>query len=305
MSLTPLPHEFPDSARPVGFIRPDNDRAIRALKALDDGRLQDAEQNIAAIPDSAPLDQGWKQVLEGLLAMARRDYALAESQLSQAAADLPVAALSRGRPPGDADLRLTARALHQLGLLYRRQDRPEEAYRAHYPAYHLRNEHGSFEEVWETGLGLGIDLDLADRYEDAQGWHHLAIDTAAKAAEEPEKKQAAAWTHLSASLTQSENHPEAVEAARTARDWWHKHDLAAVTAPRADMKLGHALLKQGESLHDRQPELAKPVLEEALQWLTTARESLEAFGPDHAADIRWCLEQQDFAQRLHASLELP
>ena len=304
MSMTPLPRELPDSARPVGFIRPENDRAIRALKALDDGRLSDAENNIAAIPDSAPLEQGWKQVLEGLLAMARHEFALAESHLSQAAADLPVAALSRGHPPGDADLRLTARALHQLGLLYRRQDRPEEAYRAHHPAYHLRDEHGSFEEVWETALSLGIDLDLAGRYEEAQGWHRLAIDTAAKATEEPAQKQATAWTYLSASLTQSENHSEAVAAARTARDWWLKHDLAAVTAARADMKLGHALLKQGESLHDRQPDQAKPILEGAIQWLTTAAESLEAFGPDHAADVRWCLEQQDFAQRLHASLEM-
>ena len=305
MSLTPFPHEFPASARPVGFIRPENDRAIRALKALDDGRLSDAEENIAAIPDSAALDQGWKQVLEGLLAMARHEFALAESRLSQAAADLPVAALSRGRPPGDADLRLAARALHQLGLLYRRQDRPDEAYRAHHPAYHLRNEHGSLEEVWETALSLGIDLDLGGRYEEARGWHRLAIETAAKATEEPARKQAAAWTYLSASLIQSEDYPKAVAAARTARDWWHKHDLAAVTAARADMKLGHALLKQGESLHDRQPDQAKPVLEEAIQWLSTACESLEAFGPDHAADVQWCREQQDFAQRLHASLDVP
>ena len=46
---------------------------------------------------------------------------------------------------------------------------------------------------------------------------------------------------------QSELFEDTVAAARTAREWWHEHDITAVTAARADMKLGHALLRLAAS----------------------------------------------------------
>ena len=68
------------------------------------------------------------------------------------------------------------------------------------------------------------------------------------------------------------------------------------------MKLGYALLRHGESLHDSDPQRAKAVLAEAIDDLTTAHESLLAFGPACAADAHWCVEQKDFAERLRATV---
>ena len=296
--------ELPDSQRPKGIIRFEDEPGDRAARALEAGRLRDAERNINAMPEVSPMDRACKTLLGGMLAVARSDFSTAEQLLSEAASAAPVASLNGRTEPDATSLRLAARALQELGLVYRRRDLPEKAYRAHLSAYHLRNEHGSFEEVWETALSLGIDADLAGRYEDGQTWHRLAIEAGAKAAEQPEQKQAAGWTYLSASLGQCQKHDAAVDAARTAREWWHRHDLGAVTAAQADMKLGSALLKLGESLHETEPDHARPALEEALQWLTSAAEALEAFGPNYAADVRWCLEQKDFAQRLRDSLSV-
>ncbi len=165
----------------------------------------------------------------------------------------------------------------------------------------MREQHGSFDELWETAVELGLDADVARRYEDAQHWHRAAIESAERVDEEAKRKQAIAWTNLSTSCTQGGLHDEAVSAARTARDFWREHDVGAVSTAQADLKLGSALLKQGESLHERGDKLARPALDEAGKWLTTAREALLAFGMDHAAEVRLCLEQKDFARRLLTS----
>ena len=199
-------------------------------------------------------------------------------------------------------LRLAARALNRVGWIYRRKDRSEDAYRTHLAAYSLRRQHGSFEEVWETATELGLDADVARRYEDARRWHRVAIEVAEKTAEEPARRQAIAWANLSRSCGDDGQHDEAVSAARTARDWWREHDLGAVTAARADGKLGGALLRQGEALHGGGEKSAKAVLDESVEWLATAAEALLAFGLDHAAEAQSCLEQKDFAERLRDSL---
>jgi hypothetical protein len=246
----------------------------------------------------------WKLYLHGCLAIEQADFDVAEPLFLQAFSLAFVNGMGEEDGVDGESLRLAARVLDRVGWIYRRKDRPVDAIRTHLAAYSLRRQHGSFEEVWETATELGLDADVARRYEDARRWHRVAIEVAEKTAEEPARRQAVAWTNLSRSCGDDGKHDEAVSAARTARNWWREHELGAVTAARADGRLGGALLKQGEALHGGDDKLAKAVLDESVEWLATAAEALAAFGPDHAAEAQSCLEQKDFAERLRDSLGL-
>ncbi|MCH8147216.1 MAG: hypothetical protein IH987_04375, partial [Planctomycetes bacterium] len=236
-----------DDNRPSGIIQPDSEPTRRALRALNERRLEHAEENLSSVAESPPAQRIWNTILRGMLAAARPDAAAAEACFREASGAGPAAAMMADQEPGNDTMRVAAFALHQLGLLFRRRDEPQLALRAHSPAYHIRNEHGSFEELSESALALGIDHDLAGEYEAGQDWHRIAIEASAKTTENVAENQATAWSHLTASLMLSERYEDAVEAARTAREWWHKHDITAVTATRADMKLGHALLRVAAS----------------------------------------------------------
>ena len=329
--------------RPVGLVKPANDHAARALRALDEKRLRDAEAYIAAVtgskagptygkgtdPESkedpcAPsptgggrynaqgkedlcstgIDRAWKLLLSGLVALDRADLATAEPLLLQASCLAFIEATgTEGRLDPDS-LRVTALALHHVGWIYRRQDRPDAAYRTHLSAYHLRERHGSLEELWETAVELGLDADVARRFDDARRWHRAAVEAGERATEEPQGKQAIAFTNLATSCVESGRYEEAVTAARSGRACWRQHDVGDVSAARADLKLGNALLRQGEALHGRGDPLAQPVLDEALEWLSTAHEALLAYGSTAAGDAQSCLDLKDFGERLRASLEL-
>ena len=302
---TEVVQEQSHEPRPTGIIQPQHAYAILAVKAIDKRRPRDAGKHIDAIPDSVSIDRMWKQFLHGLLAVERGDLGAAEPLLLQVASEGSGEDESPPRHAEPTVLRLAARALEKVGWIYRRQDRPDDAYRTHRSAYDIRSKHGSFEEMWETATSLGIDADLARRYADGQAWHRIAAEAGEQAAEESERIQAVAWTNLAASLAKSDLYDQAVDAARTARLWWHKHDIGAVTAAQADMNLGSMLLKLGESLHGDDPERGKGVLDEAVEWLTSSGEALSAFGSDNAADTRWCDEQADFARRLRDTLDAP
>lgn len=303
MTTSGIDNQDVNDARPTGFVRPTHELALRAVAALEKDRVAHAEKHIESMPDLPTIDRAWKYYLRGRVAIQQMEFDTAEQLLLQASSLAFIDGLGKEGALDPGALRLAACALHHVGWIYRRQDRADEAYRAHLAAYHFRELHGSSDEMWETAIELGLDADLAQRYDDARRWHRIAIDAAEKASEEPARKQAIAWTNLASSFTESGNHDEAVVAARTARDWWRKHDIGAVAAARADLKLGSALLRQGEALHENTDERAKPVLEEAIECLTTAGEALSAFGPDHAADVQSCLELKDFAERLRDSLE--
>ena len=211
-------------------------------------------------------------------------------------------------PPGADMLRLGARALLHLGWIYRRTERCADASRVHLAAHRLRREHGSHEELWESATELGLDADVARDFEDGQHWHRTAIEAAEHACEEPLKKQALAWTNLVTSHEAAEQFEEAVEAARTARDCWYRHDSTAVTATRADAKLGKALLKLGEHLSHRPGQLAVAgesqaveVLAEAVRLLAKARDALLAFGPNYRTEADSCRDQEELATRLDES----
>ena len=292
-----------ERVRPSGFSRPTSERAIRALKALEDDRLVDAEAHITALSESPPGEHAWKCRLGGLLAVARGDSAAAVALFLQAASSALVQAY--GREDGcDADaFRLCASALEKVGELYRRQDRADDATQMHMAALRLRSEHGSFAELWESAVSLGLDADLGRRLTDAAKWHRTAIDLGSRANEGAARKKAIASTHLSKTLMSDGRYEEGVAVARGARELWREHDVGAVWAARADLNLGHALLEFGGSLHDRDAARAGTILNEALGWLTGALKELHAFGSEYTADADWCGEQIDFAKRLLDSLD--
>jgi len=290
-----------DDDRPTGMVRPDSEAACRALRALREKRLQHADENLSNIDESLPTIRIWKTIVTGMLAATRSDAAAAEACFREASGAGPAAAMMADQEPGNETMRVAAFALHQLGLLFRRRDEPQQALRAHSPAYHLRNEHGSFEELSESALALGIDHDLAGDYAAGQDWHRIAIQAATKTKENVAENQATAWSHLAASLMQNERFADAVESARTARQWWHEHDITAVTATRADMRLGHALLRLAASRMESDGSSAEDSLRETLELLRAAQDSFQAFGPEYGADVAFCGEQIDFAQRLQLS----
>jgi tetratricopeptide (TPR) repeat protein len=290
--------------RPVGLIQPPHESAVLALNAIAEKRLADADQHIDAIPKSLMIDRAWTLLLRGLAAIERADFAKARPLLCEGTCLAIIAGLGSDAVL-DADAsRVVARFLRHLGWLYRRQDRPAEASQTHLAAHRLCERHGSFEELWETAVELGLDADVARRLDDAQRWHRAAVEAGERASDAPDRRLAIAWTNLSASCTESGSHDEAVFAARTAHDCWRRHDVGAVTAAQAELKLGTALLRKGESLHEHGGKLARPVLEEADGRLGSARDAILAFGSDHTAEARLCREQQDFTQRLLASLDL-
>ncbi|MFQ5472958.1 MAG: hypothetical protein ACE5FA_08765 [Dehalococcoidia bacterium] len=249
------------------------------------------------------MDRAWKSLLGGLVAIARGELRKAESELLKASTLACVNALGADELNQMEAWRLAGRTLHHLGWVYRRQDRLAEASQTHLAAHRLRDDYGSFDEIWETAIELGLDYDVARNCEEGCRWHRAALQAAKQAASKSDQKQAVAWSYLAASCTDDDRHEEGVSAARSARDCWRAHDIGAVTAAQADMKLGAALLKQGEMLCDRTDELAATVLTEAKEWLTVARDALLAFGGEHTNEAQRCDDQIDFARRLLATLE--
>lgn len=292
--------------RPVGFAEPTHQRAKRALKALTDGRIDDARENVAALPDEPPIAGAWKAYLGGLVAAEEKEngnLSLAEALFAKAAT-LARPHLNQDAPGQDLDAkRIAAASLHRLGWVYRRQENPDEAIAAHEDAFAMRKKFGSIEEQCETAISLGLDFDLARRHDQARVWYRRAMKLGAQAAEKPNRIEVEAISNLSASFAQEGLLDQAVEAARETRTWWLAHDPGAIDQARAQMKLGYALLRHGEALCETGTDHAAEVLNECLEHLSSAREALLPFGPKAAVDADWCLEQSDFVQRLLATID--
>lgn len=290
--------------RPVGIITPTNDRARRAFRALDDDRLDDVQTNIEAMENAAPLDTAWQALLRGLLAGRRRDAARA-SQCLREACDVATQAAELDTADRVTALRLAARAKREEARILRRQDRPHDAYRLDLSSHELSEQHGSLEEMWASAVELGLDARLSRRTEDACQWLRTAVDLASQAQHESKRRQAIAWSRLSATWLETQETQAAVDAAVTARTCWREHDLGDAECARADMHLGHALCLHAQLITDANPADATTALAQAATALSSAQSSLAAFGPDFDTDVRWCADQLDFVQRLKAMLEPP
>lgn len=292
----------PSTKRPTGHVRPTNDRAVLALKAINESRWSDAQKHIAAIPESPLAEYGWKMYLAGLLASEREDFPKSEPALLASASAAFVVGFADGKSVAADALRLAAAAMEKLGCAHRRQERLGDAYHAHLAAYRLREEHGSMDERWESAMSLAVDCTVARRDDEAHRWCRAAIDLAVETSDQAAAKQAQSWGRLASTLTSLGRHDEAVAAARTAREFWRSHDRSAVTAARADLHVVHALVESAKALYESDAAQARTLLNEALAFLATAADELPPFGPEVSADVRRCSEQTDFARRLLDSL---
>lgn len=296
------PNSAPPKTKLVGMLQPLSDRAIAATAALDEGRIADAEQHVAAMTRDRSIDRAWRLLLTGRIAIRRSDFAAAQAALSEAAL---LATAEGSAEEIDSDLtvhRLAACALNELGRVYRRRDLHAPALSVHRAAYQLRLRYGSVDEIGESASELGLDHDVTGAHADAERWHRTAVEAAEQSATTNPGALASAWTRLYGSLEKGERYADAVEAARSARERWRQHDAGSSQAANADLGLGGSLLKYAASLRERSDDNATTHLKEAIKWLVMAHESLLAFGPDCAADVRWCSEQLDFAKGLLESV---
>jgi tetratricopeptide (TPR) repeat protein len=288
-------------ARPIGRVQPKHDRALRAVKALQEDRLDDAQNNVDAIPTDHPAPSAWKLYLQGRITFTLGEIASARNYFAQAAA------LALQRDPGgefpEVDLcRLAGESLTHLGRAYRRAEQLDQAIRAHEASFQLRREHGSLEEQWESAADLGLDYDLARRFADAATWYERAQVLARRSSEAPLRKQAETTERLCATLLALQRFDEAEQAGRLAHALWREHDPGCIEVFRSEFQIGHALLAHAQALFDADPTGVWRLLEGAVESLTLARRELIAFGAEGAEDARSCEEQLDFAQRLLQSL---
>jgi len=301
VSASPADISAPTSARltrtrPTGFVAPSDDDARRALQAIEEDRLADADRIVGRMSPTAGDTVVWKFLVEGMLAAAHGDFARAEPSLWQAAT---WALLADEGHHTDAR-RLAARALEQIGRMRRRRDRASEAEPIHRRALQIRETHGSFEEMWESTMSLGFAAEFARRADDALEWFRRAVTLGEQCTDEPHQKQARAWGARGAALLDASRFAEAVEACAMAHDAWRSADAGCLDTARAAAKLAHAVLKRAESIHADTPAESARLLDEAIARLTETNETLLAFGPAAAPDAHWTAEQLDFAKRLRA-----
>jgi len=288
----------PTRERPTGFVMPSDDDARRALKAIEEDRLADADRIVERMSPTADDAVVWKFLVDGVLAAAKGDFARAEPRLWQAAT---WALLANEDDHADAQ-RLTARALEKIGWIRRRRDRASEAEPIHRHALQIRETHGSFEEMWESTMSLGFAADFARRTDDAVGWFERAVTLGEQCADEPHRNQARAWDAGGAALLDASRFVESVNAYEKAHDAWLSDDPGSLRAAQAAAKLTHAVLKRAESIHADTPTESARLLDDAIARLTETNETLLAFGAPAAPDAHWTADQLDFAKRLRAAL---
>jgi tetratricopeptide (TPR) repeat protein len=301
---TPSADTQQNTSKPGGEPQPADPKAQRALHALSDNRLNDAAKLIDSLPDDAGANGAWRLLLEGLLAFRHARLPSAGACYSRAAARALESALHAPDQESNELHRLAAWAFHELGTVYRRQDHVQQALELHQEARRIRSSYGSPDELWETAAAIGLDLHMLRRYEEAVGSCREAVDLAKSTSEEPKRKEADAWTKMAQSLTEWGHHDDAVDAARQALELWRAHDISAVTVAQSEMNLGYTFLRQAQCLSEEDEEQAAVALGRSLERLRSAQEALCAFGPEAAADVQWCKEQIDFAERFRASLRL-
>lgn len=300
MSPTPTATLQQETHRPVGFIHPEDVKGQRAERAILERRLDDAARNIRAMPDQSLLDRYWQSMLASAERLARNNPTEADTLAWQA---LGFASAMRALGSDNFDnekntQRLIARALHHLGTINRRRERLADALELHQATLRLRARYGSIEEQWESTLECGIDEELSGDIDGAATRIQGAIALVGDATQEPHIKQAIAWDHLCRIQQKADRHGEAVEAARQARDLWHRHDPTAAAVAQADLRLGSALITAEVARRQSEGSCHSEALQEAESLLAAAQESLTAFGPDYAAEARWAREQRDFVHRL-------
>jgi len=274
------------------------------LDALRRKDFTEAARRLNAWHPIAPLDRAWRLALSGETALAQKELVPASIALCQAFTQATIQSADANEPDVATARRLAARALLDLGRVYRRQDRFDDASRTHRAAAEAIEQFGSAEESWQIQRELGLDASVAQEFESAAHHLQLALTTVAQCVESPKLKRAVCLTNLARVALAQSRWEEAVENARGAWIAWQAVDASTPTVPIAEILVGTALLRHGEALIEPDPQSAHELLTAATQSLTSAQQALRAFGPEHAPDVELCDQQIDFAQRLRASLEL-
>lgn len=282
-------------------IRPTHERAIRAVKALDEARPLDARKNAEALPDEPISERAWKILLLGRTHLELGELHDAQMQLERAAG------LALQWSCQDADtggvvidaLRLAGEAFEHLGRALRRSEKMAKALRAHETAYQLRREHGSPLEQWESADSLATDHAINRDYAPAKSWCEKAIELARAAGFECHVKS----LHVQANLFLLLDDPEsAVDAARSTGELWRTHRPGSVERFLADRQLGICLLRHAETQMG-EAHSAVVSLDEATVLLTATQRELSAFGTEYNDDAKSCAELLDLARRLRSSVQ--
>ncbi len=294
-----------DLPRPIGFVQPVDDRAKRAVAALNERRLDQARRHIEAIDESRDLGRMWKLLLDGKLHCEEGRFAVGESALRRAAALALEFGLPKESDKADAvksdsatAVRIAAAAMEGVGLAQRRQDRPTEARKAHAAAAEFRDQYGSFEEQWQSKVSLGLTAMLLRDTDEAEQRFRSALRLAAIASEQPSHKQALVWGYLANLLTTLNRPAEAVDAARNARDAWRRHDPGSLVGIRASLQLAEAMIHAGESRLADDAAAAESHVREAVELLESINDEISAFGDRAMVDSARRDQLLDFAQRL-------
>jgi tetratricopeptide (TPR) repeat protein len=285
---------------PSGRLLPENDCALRAIKALDENRLDDAAKHISSIPDNAPLNRAWKQFLSGKLAWQQHDLPLAETQLKIALET--VDSIERSIPDQGDSHRLPAIIHELLGTVLRRQDRLCESLLCHQKAYQMRREHGSAQELFESASSLGVTYHVLRNFSEAARWFERSKQHAESCPTDNRAFIAEAQTNLATVFEHEGHHQGALFAARTARNIWYDIEPSSPQCLLADVSLGSKLLNLGQEYLESADPRAGEVLSEAIRLLNECDIALRAYGDEHREIAAVLSEKIDFANRLASSL---
>jgi tetratricopeptide (TPR) repeat protein len=289
---------------PLDAQRPPCGHAVRALAAIEGNRLDEAEKAVAIAREATFLDRAWKRFLHGRLAFERVRLAVAEACLHQAASFAHLATASAGNENERAQsVRLAVSAWHQLGRVYRRLERLDDARSVHLAVWCFRERLGTTHERWETALELALDEDLAGRWTEAEQWYEAALAIAESAEPFLPALAAEAWGRLALTRMHAGRFDVAVAAADAACKFWRRHDPGCVEAALADARHAEALLKQGEFLLEQGDVSAASILDAAGRAFAAASTSLLAFGGEIETHAQSCLAQRDFTARLLESAQ--
>lgn len=283
---------------PSPRVWPTHERALRAFKALDEGRIADALTNAEAIADGSLADSAWKCYLIGRVQLEQGELESARKSLERSAALALQLAKETPDSAGDA-MRLAGESFEQLGRAHRRGEQIEQARRAHEAAYGLRCEHGSAIEQWESAESSALDYLLAVNHSRAEEWCDRALTHAELAGGACSAKSRGL---LAVVLLKQQRFADAVKEARTAVQCWRQVASGDRRAFLAQKQLGVCLLRQAESLFEGESTGAVEILSEGIELLDSTHRELSAFGDDSVDDARECGDLLDFSRRLRASL---
>ena len=274
---------------------PENEFLVRALRAIEGGRLRDACTNIAAIPNVGEL-AAWREFLKARVEIMERNLGAAEERL-QAAQSL----LAETKTESRRERAFEAMILEHQGMVYRRQERLDEAREAHKAAYQLRAAAASADEQFESAHSAALTALLQGDGGSGEEWLRIAGDIAAQC-QVPAHSKAATLSAQAALERHRGDLEAAVDCSRSALSLLIEACPGSAQIHRTQLDLAGMLVERSESAQ-REPSLAQSDIAEAVRLMEDALAEFEAIGPHAVEEARWCEDLLDHARRLQRSLD--